>query len=66
MTNKIYYVKPRAEDDWWYPEENFTRDFAARTVYEEDDSYDTGMLDANGNKIMARIKKPQIGFTRLR
>lgn len=52
------------KSEWFveYYDDTFTRDFAARTVFEDDASYDTGMLDAAGNKIMAREKKNPIGF----
>lgn len=50
---------PRADYEWWdYP----NTDSLAKTVYETDEVYDTGMLDENGNKIMAREKKQPIGF----
>jgi len=42
--------------------DDFVQNFMARTVYEDDDIVDIGVLDANGNKIMAKAKKPRIGF----
>jgi len=39
-------------------------DYLARTVYEDFELVDTGVIDASGNKIMARQKMDQIGFIR--
>jgi len=39
-------------------------DFLARTVYEDYELIDTGVIDASGDKIMARRKMDPIGFIR--
>lgn len=39
-------------------------DYLARTVYEDHDLIDIGVLDADGNKVMARKRMDQIGFVR--
>lgn len=41
-------------------------DYLARTVYEEYDLIDIGVLDAGGNPIMARKKMDPIGFVRFK
>jgi hypothetical protein len=38
--------------------------YLARTVFEDFELIDTGMLDASGNKIMAREKLDPVGFVR--
>lgn len=41
-------------------------DYLARTVYECHDLIDIGILDEDGNKIMAREKMDAVGFIRWR
>jgi hypothetical protein len=56
-----YLVKKPARSDYeWWDIPN--TESLAKVVYENDELYDTGMLDANGNKIMAREKKNPMGF----
>jgi hypothetical protein len=38
--------------------------YLAKTVYEDFELVDTGVLDEDGNKIMAHEKMDQIGFIR--
>lgn len=38
--------------------------YLARTVHEDVELIDTGVKDANGDKIMARRRMDQIGFIR--
>jgi len=38
--------------------------YLGRTVYEDYELVDTGVLDANGNKVMARQKPDPVGFIR--
>jgi hypothetical protein len=39
-------------------------DYLGRTVYEEHELIDIGIVDQNGDKIMARKRMDQIGFVR--
>jgi len=39
-------------------------DYLGRTVYEDYELIDTGLMDEDGNKIMAHQKMDQIGFIR--
>ena len=39
-------------------------DYLARTVYEEHELIDIGIVDRNGDKIMARKRTDPIGFVR--
>ncbi len=56
--------RPASNDlEWW---EIPNLDSTTRTVIETFEEYETGMLDAFGNKIMAREKKEPIGFVRFR
>lgn len=41
-------------------------DYLARTVYEDHELIDIGVLDADGNKIMARKRMDPIGFVRFK
>lgn len=38
--------------------------YLARTVFESEELIDIGVLDANGEKVMARKKTDKIGFIR--
>jgi hypothetical protein len=61
--SREYFIKrtrPTGDDDYWW--DAYGPDMLARTVIETEEVYDTGMLDENGNKIMAREKKNPIGF----
>lgn len=64
MAKRVYFVKPKSEDDGWW--EAYGPDMLARTVIEEEEIFDTGILDENGNKVMAKRHKPPIGFYALR
>lgn len=44
--------------------EYLVRPRAARTVFEDFELIDTGVLDAAGNRVMARQKLDPIGFIR--
>lgn len=57
-----YFRKPPTGDYEWWDTPN--TESLAKTVYEVEETYDTGMLDENGNKIYAREKKHPIGFIR--
>ncbi len=39
-------------------------DYLGRTVYEEHELIDIGIVDQNGDKIMARKRMDKIGFVR--
>lgn len=52
-------VKPRLAD---YDRDPDGEDYLARTVYEVEERVDIGILDADGNKIMAVEKKNPIGY----
>ena len=59
---KRYFTRPRLADIDAEPD---AENYLARTVYEPDDTpYETGILDAQGNKIFAAIRMDQIGFVR--
>lgn len=48
-----------------YIDENINgEDYLARTVYEDHELIDIGIVDKNGEKIMARQKMDAIGFVR--
>jgi len=38
--------------------------YLARTVYEPEELYDIGIVDSDGNKVMARRRLDPIGFIR--
>lgn len=38
--------------------------YLAKTVYEDHELFDIGILDKDGNKVMARRRMDQIGFIR--
>jgi hypothetical protein len=57
-----YIKKPvKADYEWW---DTPNTESLAKTVYETDELFDTGVLDEAGNKIMAREKRNPIGFVR--
>ena len=45
-------------------EEPDAENYLARTVYDPEELIDIGILDADGNKVMARLKIDPIGFIR--
>lgn len=60
-----YVIRPRAApepngESWGADGENYL----ARTVYEEHDLVDIGIMDPEGNPIMARKRIDPIGFIR--
>lgn len=57
-----YITRPRNNYEWW---DIPNTESLARTVYESEELYDTGMLDQSGEKIFAKQKK-QIGFVYLK
>lgn len=61
---RTYYTRrrPRNEDDLWWEIPNL--DSTSRTVIEAYEEFDTGIVDEQGNRIMAREKKDPIGFIR--
>lgn len=58
-----YVIKPKADRSWDEPD---AKDYLARTIYEDYEIVDTGMLDHAGNKIMARKKPDPVGYVRFR
>lgn len=54
--------RPTGDDFMEFYDDTFVREFAARNVVESEDLVDIGILDEQGNKIMAKAKKPRIGF----
>lgn len=59
-----YFRRPTHSDYEWWDIPNL--DSTTRTVIIDEVSYDTGIFDEAGNKIMAREKKEPAGFIRLR
>jgi len=57
-----YIVRRTADSDFW--DEARATDYLARTVHEDHELIDIGVLDANGEKIMARQKPDPVGFIR--
>lgn len=55
------YSIVRADRD---PYDTDAKDYLARTILETDETYDIGLKDAAGNKIVARKRMDQIGFVR--
>lgn len=55
--------RPTGDYEWW---DAPNLDSTTRTVHEVDETFDTGILDEAGNKIMAREKKDPIGFVRFK
>lgn len=55
-----YIVRRAAKIDENVDGENFL----ARTVYEDHELVDIGVLDKDGNKVMARNRPDQVGFIR--
>lgn len=53
-----YFVRSAKLDDHTIDAENYL----ARTVFEKDETYDIGLVDPAGNKILAREKRNPIGF----
>lgn len=45
-------------------EEVDAENYLARTVYEPEELFDIGILDSEGNKVMARRRLDPIGFVR--
>lgn len=57
---KRYFVRPKSAS---IHEEPDGENYLARTVYEiEHEPYETGVLDADGQMIVAQYEKPEIGF----
>lgn len=40
--------------------------YLARTVYEDEETIDIGLMDSEGNKILARRRMDPIGFVRFK
>jgi len=58
-----YVIKRRMGDI----DENLDgENYLGRTVYEEHELVDIGVMDSEGNPIMARRKMDQIGFVRFK
>lgn len=55
-----YVIRRAAKID----EEVDAEDYLARTVYEPEELFDIGILDSDGNKVMARRRLDPIGFIR--
>ncbi len=63
MSQREYVIRRRMADI----DENVDgENFLARTVYEEIDFIDIGLLDSEGNAILARKKMSQVGFVRFK
>ncbi len=58
-----YLVRPRSADMSAEPD---GENYLARTVFEQEELIDIGVLDPAGKPIMARRKTPPIGFIRHR
>lgn len=58
-----YFIKRRSADIDGEPDGEH---YLAKTVYEEYELIDTGVVDQNGDKIMARRKMQPIGFVRFK
>jgi hypothetical protein len=63
MAREYFTRRPMAERDWW---DANASDSLARVVIETEEVFDTGVLDENGNKVMAKEKKEPIGFIRFK
>ena len=59
---KIRRMRPTGDDFMEYYDDIFVREFAARTVTEEEESIDIGVLDHEGKKLRAVKKRNPIGF----
>ena len=57
-----YVIRRSAKID----EEVDGENYLARTVYEPEELVDIGILDSDGNKVMARRRLDPIGFVRWR
>jgi len=62
MSRKTYFIRRSCDDDY----EADALDSLARTVYEDYEIIDTGVIDADGNPIMARRRFDPIGFVRFK
>ncbi|MDS1138591.1 hypothetical protein [Nitratireductor indicus] len=62
MSREYVTVRRMAHID----DEPDAEDYLARTVYEEYELIDIGVLDKDGNPIMARKKMDPIGFMRFK
>ncbi|MER8793959.1 hypothetical protein NKH75_07090 [Mesorhizobium sp. M0984] len=56
-----YLIRPHSANVDDYPDGEH---YLARTVFEDFELIDTGVLDAFGNKVMARQRLEPIGFIR--
>lgn len=54
--------KPRSDE--WRLEDADGKDCLARTVFEDHELIDIGLTDKNGEPIMARQKRDQVGYVR--
>ncbi len=54
--------RPTGDDFMEAYDDTFIREFAARTVHESEELVDIGIVDEQGNKVMAKARKPRIGF----
>ncbi|MER9574893.1 hypothetical protein NKI78_04470 [Mesorhizobium sp. M0400] len=61
MMAREYLIRPRAAH---IDDEPDGEHYLARTVFEDFELIDTGVLDAFGNKVMARRRLDPIGFIR--
>jgi hypothetical protein len=55
-----YVIRRMAKID----EEIDGENYLGRTVYEPEELYDIGIVDSDGNKVMARRRLDPIGFVR--
>lgn len=58
-----YIIRPRSADMDQGPD---GENYLARTVFETEELIDIGILDAAGNKVMARRRMDPIGYIRHR
>lgn len=60
---KEYFVRRKSSGDYWEPP---NLESTSRQVIETEELIDTGILDENGNRVMAKERKEPIGFIRFR
>ena len=65
MPREYVISRPRANDDYWREIDDGSISHA-RTVYEDFELIDTGVMDKDGNPVMARQKMEPIGFVRFK
>ena len=61
---RTYFKRSPGADYEWYDTPNL--ESTSRHVIETEEVIDTGIIDEDGNKIMAKERKEPIGFIRFR